>query len=125
MSFADPLSLTVSGVTTSLPRTGDAPGKGDGSVYTSGDGLLRLTASHERASNDRIRRVVRIDASKLTADPFKPAENVKVSMACYMVFDIPPAGYSPADALAIGKALTGLLTASSDAVTVKFLGGES
>lgn len=123
MSLSDPLSVTISGVTTSLPRTGDMPGQGDGSVYTSGDGLLKASVSH--TSGNRTRRMFRIDASKITADPFKPAENVQVSMANYIVFDLPKAGYSPAEALAVWKGFVGLLTASSDAAVIKFLGGES
>jgi len=123
VSFTDPLSITLTGVTSSLPRTGDAPGAGDGSVYRSGDGLIALTASHDVAK--RTRRVLRLDTSKLTADPFKPAENVKVSTAVYVVFDIPPAGYSPAEVLAGYTGFKTLFSASSDAVIVKLLGGES
>jgi hypothetical protein len=122
MSFADPLSITIAGATVALPRVGDVE-SGDGSVYRSGDGLLQLTASHDYKK--RTRRSLRVDMSKLTADPFKPAENVKVSMSNYMVFDIPPAGYSAAEALAVYKGLVALMTASSDAVIVKLLGGES
>lgn len=125
MSFADPLSLTVSGVTTTLPRTGDAPGRGDGSVYRSGDGLIVLTASHEETRGQRVRRLVRIDTSKIAADPYKPAENVKVSEAIYVVFDVPPAGFSPADTLANWVGFKTLLAASSDSLIVKLLGGES
>jgi len=123
MSFADPLSITISAVTTSLPRTGDTPGAGDGSVYTTGDGLIILSANHDRGK--RIRRVLRLDVSKLTADPFKPAENVKVSMSNYMVFDLPPAGFTPAEALAAYQGFKTLYSASSDLLITKLLGGES
>jgi hypothetical protein len=123
VSFADPLSITISGVTTPLPRVGDADSSDDGSVYRSGDGLVTVTASHDYKK--RTRRVLRIDTSKLTADPFKPAENVKVSSSFYMVYDIPPAGYTASEALAFSKGLITLATASSDAVLVKLLGGES
>jgi hypothetical protein len=69
--------------------------------------------------------MARIDVSKMTADPFRPAENVKVSTALYVVFDVPPAGFSPADVLAIWTGFTSLLTASSSAAVAKVLGGES
>jgi hypothetical protein len=46
-------------------------------------------------------------------------------MSNYMVFDIPPAGYTNAEALAIYQGFKTLLTASSDAVVTKLLGGES
>jgi hypothetical protein len=120
MSFTDPLSVVISGTTTPLPRVsvGD-----DRSEYASGDGLILLTASHDYGK--RTRRVLRIDTSKLAADPFKPAENVRVSMSNYMVFDLPPAGYNPAEALAVYAGFKTLFTATSDAMIVKLLGGES
>ncbi len=69
--------------------------------------------------------MLRIDTSKLTSDPFRPAENVKVSMSNYIVFDLPPAGYTSAEALAVYTAFKTLFTASSDAIISKLLGGES
>jgi len=120
MSFTEPLSVTISGATTSLPRTNVEEDK---SEYTSGDGLIQLTASHQYGK--RTRRTVRLDTSKISADPFKPAENVKVSMSSYIVIDVPPAGYTNAEALAVWKGLYGLLTATSDAMVIKLLGGES
>jgi hypothetical protein len=120
MSFSDPLSVTISGTTTSLPRVsvGD-----DQSEYQSGDGLIVVSASHNYGK--RSRRMLRIDTSKLTADPFKPSENVKVSMSHYMVFDLPPAGFTAAEALAVYAGFKGLYTASTDAMVTKLLGGES
>jgi len=120
MSFTDPLSITISGQTSPLPRVdvGD-----DKSEYLSGDGLIRLTASHDYGK--RTRRALRIDTSKLSPDPFKPAENVRVSMSNYMVFDVPPAGYTAAEALAVYVGFKTLFTATSDAMIVKLLGGES
>lgn len=120
MSFTDPLSVTISAVTSPLPRVsvGD-----DRSEYQSADGLILLTASHDYGK--RTRRMIRIDTSKLTADPFKPAENVKVSMSNYMVFDLPPAGFTAAEALAVYTGFKTLFSATSDAMIVKLLGGES
>jgi hypothetical protein len=69
--------------------------------------------------------MLRIDTSKLAPDPFKPAENVKVSMSHYMVFDLPPAGYSAAEQLAVYAGFKTLYTASTDAMITKLLGGES
>lgn len=122
MSFADPLSITVSGVTTPLPRTSV---EGDETRYTSADGLLAVSASHSSSGKNRTRRLLRVDASKLTADPFKPAENVKVGMSVYTVFDLPPAGFTNAEALAIWVGYNTLQTASTNAVVTKLLGGES
>jgi hypothetical protein len=120
MSFADPQTVTISAVTTPLPRTsvGD-----DVSEYTSGDGLIKLIASHEYGK--RIRRMVRIETSKVTSDPFRPSENIKVGMSNYVVFDLPPAGYTAAEALAVWAGFKTQLTASSDLLITKLLGGES
>jgi hypothetical protein len=120
MAFTDPMSITISAATIPLPRTSVEE---DSSEYTSADGLVKLTASHTYGK--RARRMLRIDHSKLTADPFKPAENVKVGMANYIVFDIPPAGYTGTEALAVYTGFKAMFTASSDALITKLLGGES
>jgi hypothetical protein len=120
MSFADPQTVTISAVTTPLPRTsvGD-----DESEYTSGDGLIQLVASHDYGK--RTRRMLRLNTSKVSADPYKPSENVKVSMSIYTVFDLPPAGYTPAEALAAWVGYKTQVTATSDLLITKLLGGES
>ena len=120
MSLTDPQSITISAVTTPLPRT--SVGK-NVSEYSSADGLMKLTASS--AYGRRTRRVLRFDHSKVTADPFIPATNTKVSMSNYMVFDVPVVGYTAAEIQAIYTGLKTLYTASSDAVITKLLGGES
>jgi hypothetical protein len=122
MAFADPQSVTISGTTISLPRTFSS---GSESAYTSGDGLVKLSANHALVKQGRARRLLRIDHSKLTSDPFKAAENVKVNMACYVVFDLPPAGYTTAEALAVYTGFKTQFTATSDALITKLLGGES
>jgi len=120
MSLTDPQSITISAVTTPLPRVSTGKNVAE---YLSADGLIRLTLSH--VYGRRTRRVLRLDHSKLTADPFIPAQNTKVSMSNYMVFDVPPAGYTNAEELAVYTGLKTLFTASSDAVISKLLGGES
>lgn len=119
MAFADPQSITISAATSSLPRT--VQGRTETS-YQSSDGLIVLSASHQLGR--RTRRVIRVDTTKVTADPFIPAQNSKVSMSNYMVFDLPPAGYTPTEALAVYTGFKSLFTASSDALIVKLLGGE-
>jgi len=122
VAFTDPQSVTISAVTSSLPRTF---AEGDEAAYTSADGLIRLSVNHSLVKQGRARRVLRIDHSKITSDPFKPSENVKVGMACSVIFDIPPAGYSNTEALAVYTGFKALYTAGSDALIVKLLGGES
>jgi hypothetical protein len=120
MSFADPQSITISGVTTSLPRI--SVGNNE-SEYSSSDGLIDLKASS--AYGRRTRRVLRVDHTKITADPFIPAQNTEVSMSNYIVFDLPVVGYTNAEALAVYTGFKTQFTASSDLLITKLLGGES
>lgn len=119
MSLADPLSVTISGVTSSLPKT---QVEGKRSIYTSGDGLIVVTASHDIGK--RQRSMLRLDTSKLAADPFRPSENRKVSMSTYVVLDVPvDGGYTDAEALAAFTGFKGLFGAS-DANITKLLAQE-
>jgi hypothetical protein len=120
MAFTDPQSVTISGTAISLPRV--STGKNE-SQYTSADGLVTLSASS--VYGRRTRRVLRLDHSKLTADPFIPAQNTKVSMSNYIVFDVPVAGYTNTEALAVYAGFKAQFTATSDALITKLLGGES
>jgi hypothetical protein len=120
MSLADPQSVTISGTPISLPRVSVGQNQ---SAYTSSDGLvtLGLASTYGR----RTRRVIRLDHSKITADPFIPATNTKVSTSQYFVFDLPVVGYTNAELKAIYDGFKAMFTASSDAAITKLLGGES
>lgn len=120
MAFSDPQSITISGTPISLPRTNVQSSK---SEYTSSDGLVKLVASH--AYGRRNRRVLRVDHSKIAADLFIPAQNAKLGMSNYLVFDVPTLGYSTAEAKAVYDGFKTLFTATSDALIVKLLAGES
>lgn len=120
MSFTDPQSITISGVTTPLPKVYS---EGSESHYQSSDGLIVVTASHDVGK--RARRLLRVDFAKLSPDAFKPDENVKRSMSVYMVFDMPSDGFSNAEGLAVYTGFKTMITASSDLLVTKLLGGES
>lgn len=120
MSFADPQTVTIAGVTTSLPRVSVG---NRSSEYQSADGLITLKASS--SVGNRVRRVLRLDHSKITTDPFLPDQNVTRSMSCYLVFDLPAVGYTNAQALEVYDGLRDQAAASSDALITKLLGGES
>jgi hypothetical protein len=122
MALTDPQSITISGTTSPLPRTF---AEGSESAYTSSDGLIKLSVNHSQVKQGRLRHLLRIDHSKITADPFKPTDNVKVNMACYIVFDVPPAGYNNTDVMAVYTGFKTLFTATSDALVTKVIGGES
>jgi hypothetical protein len=120
MALADPQSIKISGVTTSLPRTSTGSYE---STYESADGLITLKLS--TAEKSRKRQVVRVDVSKITTDPFIPAQNVEVSSSCYLVFDRPPVGFSNADMKAIYDGFIEALQASSSKVVTQLLASES
>ncbi|DAD51601.1 coat protein [ssRNA phage Gephyllon.4_6] len=121
MSFTDPQTVTIAAVTTPLPRVSLGENK---SEYLSADGLLRMTASHDYGK--RTRRMLRIDTSKLAPDVFRPAENVDVSMAVYIVFDVPRrGGYTAAEQLGVYTGFKNQFSATSDALITKLLAGES
>jgi len=120
MALTDPQSITISGSTISLPRTNVGSNQ---SEYRASDGTVKLSLSS--AYGRRTRQVIRVDHNKVSADPYLPAQNSKVSMSCYMVFDRPDVGYTNTEALAIYTGFKGLYTASTDAIITKLLGGES
>jgi hypothetical protein len=97
--FTDPQSITISGATSSLPRTSV---DGDKTEYTSSDGAIQLSASHqETGGGKRNRRMLRLDTSKWGTDPYRDDVNVELSMSIYMVFDVPRLGYTVTDQLAV------------------------
>jgi hypothetical protein len=120
MAQADPQSVKISGVTTSLPRvsTGDMKSR-----YESPDGLIDLSYSTQEGK--RIRQVARIDHSKITSDPFITTQNVQVGTSVSLVIDRPIAGYTNAEVLAIVTGLIESLTAESSAKITKLIAKES
>jgi len=120
MAFADPQSIKISGVTTSLPRVSSGDYR---SKYESADGLIDLTVSTQNGK--RKRQVARIDISKVTTDPFIPAQNVEVSSSIQLVVDRPLAGFTNAEALAVVSGFIEALTAESSKRITQLLAGES
>jgi len=118
--FSDPQSVTINSVAQSLPRTS----VGDRSaVYTKDDETVMLTISHTTTSRGRVRRMVRLDVSKVASDPFVANQSRKVSSSAYLVIDEPVDGaYTNAELLLNGKALVAWL---SDANLTKVIAGES
>ncbi len=120
MAFSDPQSVTIGGTTTSLPRV--SSGENTGS-FQSNDGTVRLSVANQYGK--RTRRTIRLEHSKIAADPLISSTNIKHSATVYMVVDTPITGYTVAEAKAIVDGLMGVLTASSGAATTKLLGGEN
>ncbi len=120
MAFADPQSVTINAVANSLPRTSSGVNSG---TFTKDDGLVKLSVSHDVKS--RTRHLIRLDHSKIAADPLLAGVNVKASLSVYMVVDAPATGYTIAEQKQVVDALTAYLTASSGARATQLLGGEN
>jgi hypothetical protein len=119
MALADPQSVTISGTAISLPRTSSGVASG---AFTSGDQNTKLTVSH--TNGKRNRHLVRLDSSKIAADPLLAGINVMASASAYLVVDVPKTGFTQAEQKAIVDALVAYLAAGSGAVVSKVLGGE-
>ncbi len=120
MALSDPQSITINSVAISLPRVSSAVNSGS---YQSNDGLVQETVSHQYGKRNR--RMVRVDHSKVAADPLISAQNIKYSMSTYIVFDVPVTGYTVAEAKQVVDGFIAQLNASSGALITKVLGGEN
>jgi len=120
MSFADPQSVTINAVAVSLPRTSSGVNSG---TFSSADGNTKLSVAH--AYGKRTRRTIRLDVSKVAADPMLPAQNVKLSTSVYLVVDAPIAGFTNTELKQNVDAFVAQLTASSGAKITQLLGGEN
>lgn len=120
--LSDPLSITIGSDpgTVSLPRVSSGDGR---SKYQNSDGTVELLASSSYGK--RTRRVIRVNMKKVSSDPFIPANNIPLSASVYVVFDAPATGFTPQELLDMESGLVDLMSASSDSVTLKLLGGES
>lgn len=117
--FTDPQTLTI-GSALSLPRIGTGLNTG---VFQTSDGLVKFSLDHKIGK--RTRHTVRVDLSKVAADPLIAAQNLRYSMSGYFVLDVPPQGFSVTEQLNLITGLTGNLAASTNANWTKFIGGES
>ncbi len=119
MAFADPQSVTISGTAISLPRTAM---QGTSGAFQSSDGNTVLSISD--SYGNRNRRVIKLQSTKVAADPLTSGANNYYSMNTYLVVDTPKVGYTVAEAKAVVDALVAYLTASTGARVTQLLGGE-
>ncbi len=120
MAFADPQTVTINAIANTLPRTSSGV---DSGAFSKDDSTVKLSVSHQYGK--RTRRVIRLDHSKIAADPLMASVNVRLSASVYLVADLPTTGYTVAEAKQIVDGLTAYLTASSGARTTQLLGGEN
>jgi hypothetical protein len=93
------------------------------SSYSNPDGTILLKAEHNYAR--RTRRVFRVDTNKITADPFIPSQNAKVSASMYLVADLPVAGYDVSELVDLYTGLNTCLTDPGFDRLEAWLGGQS
>lgn len=120
MALSDPQSITINAVPFTLARTSSSVNAG---VFTSNDGVVKETISHQYGK--RTRHLLRVDHSKIAADPLISAQNIKHSMSFYIVADVPVTGYTVAEAKQVIDGFITQLNASSGALITKVLGGEN
>lgn len=117
MALADPQSVTISGSSVDLPRTGMTSGTGE---FSSADGQTFLSVLH--SSSRRTRHTVKLQKSEIVSDPLVPSQNQNVSYSAHIVVDVPKNGVSAADAIALADALVAWATSAN---LTKVVGGES
>lgn len=120
MSLADPQSITISGSAISLPRTSSGTNQGS---FTSADGATGEVVSH--AYGRRIRRLIRLNISKISADVLVPSQNTRSSASVSLVVDHPVNGYTTAELKAAVDGFLAQLSASSGAMITQYLGGQN
>lgn len=120
MAFADPQSVTINAIAIPLPRTSTGS---NASNYTSNDGVVKETFSNQYGKRNR--HLARIDHSKIAPDPLVSAQNIKHSMAAYVVIDVPVTGYTVVEAKQVVDGFIAQLTASSGSLITRLLGGEN
>jgi hypothetical protein len=119
MALADQ-TVTINSVAIALPRTGSTLTSGQ---FQSGDGLVSEVVSHQNGKRNR--HMLRINHNKVAADPFQSSINAKYSMSAYIVFDVPPVGYTVAEQKQVVDGFLSQITASSGALITKILGNEN
>lgn len=120
MAFADPQSVTINAVANTLPRISSGV---DSGVFQKDDATIKLGVSHTYGK--RVRRVIRLDHSKIAVDPLVPTNYAPYSMSTYIVVDVPLVGYSVTEQKQVVDGLTLYCTASTGARITQLLGGEN
>jgi len=121
MAFSDPITFTINSIANALARVGSGQQSGS---FSKDDGTVRASISHQQvAKTGRWRRTLRLDHSKVAADPFQSTLNAKYNMSAYIVLDVPAVGYTIAEEKQVLDAFTAFLSVSGNAT--KLLGGEA
>jgi hypothetical protein len=114
--LADPQSVTINAVATSLPCTQSGAAQ---RTFTSADGNTAMVTK-QNVTKTRFRREIRLTQRKVAADPIS-AVNKEIGVSVYLVIDEPRAGFSDAE---IGYLIDALKAWLTSANYNKVLGGE-
>lgn len=118
MALTDPQTVTIDGTAFSLPRlAGDASRQ----PYVSADGLTKLVIL--QSNGKRKRSAIRIEKTKSVTDPITGLSSYQ-DAAVYVMFDRPLVGFSNDELAKVFVGLSTAMTASTNAMTLKVLGGE-
>jgi hypothetical protein len=117
MAFADPQTVTINAIPYTLNRVSSGINTGE---YLNAPGDTKLSIAH--AYGKRVRRTIRLDRSKLAADPLNPTINSPYSMSTYLVVDHPIMGFAIADQQYI---VDGFVAYLATARITELLGGEN
>jgi hypothetical protein len=119
--FSEPQTVTISGAAKTLPRVESGNRKGVFEKSSATDSQ-NLTISHVNGKG-RNRRTVRLDVTKLAADPTLDGVSKTYSESVFLVIDHPSVGYSATETEATAKALVDWLAVAGN--LTKVIGGES
>lgn len=121
MAYADPQSVTVNAVASSLPRvvTGTTVGK-----FVSADALKELTVD-PRGTAKRRRNVVRFYTKRLVVDPLGSGLSTYEQSMVSITIDRPNSGITDVEIGYDIDALVKWLTDNTKANQLKLIGGEN
>jgi len=121
MAFADPTSITYSGTTAPLNRTGSGSGIGE---FRDVDSKFNLKVSHVTTAKGRSKDGISLRIEKIATDPLVTTVNRPYSQTVTINLDSERAWTTTEKKDAV-LALATLLTANTNALLLKLIGGES
>lgn len=121
LALPDPISITIGGSAKTLPRVNTGNKSSD---YLAADSLVALKAATTNGKT-RNTRVISLKQTKMSADPYKPAEFVKDSLIVNLTTNEPLTAFDLTERVAAVKSLCAMIQASSYAILTKWLAGEN
>jgi len=121
MAVSDPITVTISGSAIPLARISTGANQ---SLYQSGDSLVAMKIASTYGKT-RYNRVVSLEQTKISPDPFRPAENQRNSFKVNVTTNEPTTGFTIAERVAVIDAIVAALQASTKLLMTKWQGGEN